>query len=140
VNYHADESSGPATIVCEDGSTIEADYVVSTIPLGVLKHKDIEFNPPLPEWKQGAVERLGFGVLHKVSLVYKEPFWDLTRHIFGALRSPADAHSLDQSDYRSQRGRFYQFLDVSNTSGLPCLVALMAGDAAVDTETASNEE
>lgn len=140
VNYHADESSGPATIVCEDGSTVEADYVVSTIPLGVLKHKDIEFNPPLPDWKQGAIERLGFGVLNKVILVYKEPFWDLTRHFFGALRSPADAHSLDQSEYRSPRGRFFQFLDVSNTSGLPCLVALMAGDAAIDTETASNEE
>src|SRR5690606_35153188 len=81
VNYHADESSGPATIVCEDGSTIEADYVVSTIPLGVLKYKDIEFNPPLPDWKHGAIERLGFGVLNKVILVYKEPFWDLTRHI-----------------------------------------------------------
>lgn len=139
VNYHSDES-GPATVVCEDGSTIEADGVVSTIPLGVLKHGDIEFNPPLPDWKLGAIERLGFGVLNKVILVYQEPFWDLTRHIFGALRSSANAHSLDQADYRSQRGRFFQFLDVTNTSGLPCLVALMAGDAAVDTETASNEE
>ncbi|SPN96946.1 related to VPS33 - vacuolar sorting protein [Cephalotrichum gorgonifer] len=140
INYHADASSGPATVVCEDGSAIEADYVISTIPLGVLKHGDIEFNPPLPDWKLGAIERLGFGVLNKVILVYDKPFWDLTRHIFGALRNPENAQSLDQADYRSQRGRFFQFLDVSNTSGLPCLVALMAGDAAVDTESASNEE
>lgn len=140
INYHSEESFGPATVVCEDGSTIEADSVVSTIPLGVLKHGDIEFNPPLPDWKMGSIDRLGFGVLNKVILVYQEPFWDLTRHIFGALRSPDNAHSLDQADYRSQRGRFFQFLDVTNTSGLPCLVALMAGDAALDTETASNNE
>ena len=140
VNYQSDRPSGPATVVCEDGSVIEADYVVSTIPLGVLKHGDIEFNPPLPDWKLGSVDRLGFGVLNKVILVYQEPFWDLTRHIFGTLRGPANACSLDQADYRSQRGRFFQFLDVTNTSGLPCLVALMAGDAALDTETTSNEE
>ena len=140
VKYHTGETFGPATVVCEDNSTIEADCVVSTIPLGVLKHGDIEFSPPLPDWKLGAIERLGFGVLNKVILVYKEPFWDVSRQFFGALRSPANAYSLDQSDYRSPRGRFYQFLDVTKTSGLPCLVALMAGDAAVDTETASNEE
>ena len=140
INYHASEPSGPATVVCEDGSTIEADYVVSTIPLGVLKHGDVEFNPQLPEWKFGPIKRLGYGVLNKVILIYKQPFWDLTRHIFGALRCPENPQSVDQSDYRSQRGRFFQFLDVSATAGLPCLVALMAGDAAVDTETASDDE
>ncbi|CAI4216208.1 unnamed protein product [Parascedosporium putredinis] len=140
INYNAAESSGPATIECEDGTVIEADRIVSTIPLGVLKHGDVEFNPPLPSWKVGPIQRLGYGVLNKVILVYKKPFWDQTRHIFGALRRPENVDSLDQVDYRSQRGRFFQFLDVTATTGLPCLVALMAGDAAVDTETALDDD
>ncbi|PKS06373.1 hypothetical protein jhhlp_007121 [Lomentospora prolificans] len=140
INYQPTQPSSRATVVCQDGSSIEADIVVSTIPLGVLKHGDVEFNPPLPEWKMGPIQRLGFGVLNKVILVYKQPFWDLTRHIFGVLRCPENPQSVEQSDYRSQRGRFFQFLDVTATSGLPCLVALMAGDAAVDTENSSDDE
>lgn len=140
INYNATESSGPATIECEDGTVIEADRIVSTIPLGVLKHGDVEFNPPLPSWKVGPIQRLGYGVLNKVILVYEKPFWDQTRHIFGALRRPENVESLNQVDYRSQRGRFFQFLDVTATTGLPCLVALMAGDAAVDTETALDDD
>jgi len=40
---------------------LEARYVVITVPLGVLKRQTIRFDPPLPEAKRKAIERLGFG-------------------------------------------------------------------------------
>ena len=36
------------------------------VPLGVLKKGSISFQPPLPARKQGAISRLGFGLLNKV--------------------------------------------------------------------------
>ncbi|KAF6841574.1 flavin containing amine oxidoreductase [Colletotrichum musicola] len=133
------QQRGRATVECEDGTTFDADYVVSTIPLGVLKQNKIEFDPPLPDWKTQAITRIGYGVLNKVVLVYDQPFWDIERHIFGVLRDATNRHSLNQSDYRTQRGRMFQWFNVTQTTGLPCLVALMAGDAGFDTEYHSND-
>jgi polyamine oxidase len=53
----------------------DADRVIVTIPLGVLKAGTIAFDPPLPDEKQSAIERLGFGLLDKVVLKFDEPFW-----------------------------------------------------------------
>jgi vacuolar protein sorting-associated protein 33A len=140
ITYTAEGATGPAKIDLEGGRTVEADYVVNTIPLGVLKHGGVEFQPPLPSWKTDAIECLGFGVLNKVILVYKDAFWDKDRDIFGTLQTPTNRLSLNQKDYVSRRGRFFQWFNVSNTTGMPCLLALMAGDAGYDTEITPNDE
>ncbi|KAK4162101.1 Sec1-like protein [Cladorrhinum sp. PSN259] len=140
VIYNSESEIGPAMVECEDGFKVEADYIVNTIPLGVLKHGNVEFHPPLPSWKSETISRLGFGVLNKVILVYKQPFWDESRDIFGVLRTPTNRNSLDQKDYASQRGRFFQWFNISKTSGLPVLLALMAGDAGFDTEQTCNDD
>ncbi|KAK8083776.1 flavin containing amine oxidoreductase [Apiospora saccharicola] len=139
ITYHPD-GKGAARVDCDDGFSVEADYVVSTIPLGVLKHGSVEFDPPLPPWKTDVIGRLGFGILNKVILVYQEAFWDSNRDIFGVLRNPLSRHSLRQSEYTSQRGRFFQWFNVSNMSGIPVLLALMAGDAGFDTEHTKNDD
>jgi Flavin containing amine oxidoreductase len=56
--------------------TYKADVVLCTLPLGVLKQSTqqqttalpntVQFNPPLPDWKVAAIQRLGFGNLNKV--------------------------------------------------------------------------
>jgi lysine-specific histone demethylase 1 len=140
VSYKSQDSAEPSRIECEDGEIIDADYIISTVPLGVLKQNIIQFEPPLPEWKTGAIQRIGFGILNKVVLVYKEPFWDEPRDIFGTLRNPPNRFSLDQADYFSQRGRFFQWFNCTKTSGVPTLLALMAGDAAFQTEKTSDED
>lgn len=140
IAYSPEGSTGPVRITLEDGQTVDADYVVNTIPLGVLKHGTIEFQPSLPSWKTKAIERLGFGVLNKVILIYKEAFWDKERDIFGMLQTPTNRLSLNQKDYASRRGRFFQWFNVTNTTGMPCLLALMAGDAGYDTEVTPNDE
>jgi lysine-specific histone demethylase 1 len=139
VRYNSADAEGSAVIRCEDGTEVEADSVVCTIPLGVLKQDTIIFDPPLPAWKTDAITRLGFGILNKVVLVYDKVFWESERHIFGVLRDAPNRHSISQKDYRTNRGRFFQWFNVSNTTGLPCLIALMAGDAGFDTEHSSND-
>lgn len=123
-----------AEVICESGELFEADHVVLTAPLGVLKSGSIAFNPPLPEWKHGPIQRLGFGKLNKVILVYDKPFWNVDQDMFGLLREAEVPDSLDQEDYAAHRGRFYLFWNCIKTTGLPLLIALMAGDAAHQAE------
>lgn len=47
----------------------EFDYAIVTIPLGVLKDKQIEFNPKLPQAKQEAIDKLKMGLVNKTSKV-----------------------------------------------------------------------
>lgn len=140
ISYDA-TSSGKKTIVsCEDGEKFMADHVVYSGSLGTLKHRTVEFDPPLPDWKSGAIDRLGFGVMNKVVLVFNEPFWDTERDMFGLLREPTTPESTVQEDYATNRGRFYLFWNCLKTSGLPVLIALMAGDAAHQAESTPDGE
>lgn len=68
VRYSLEEKEiGKAVkIECTNGEVFEADQVVLTTPLGVLKSGSITFQPPLPDWKQGVIDRMGFGLLNKV--------------------------------------------------------------------------
>ena len=87
------KKSGTASSSCvepgrdtADIGTMNADAVVCSLPLGVLKSRTVTFDPPLPARKQEAIERLGFGALNKVLLLFKEPFWanvEGTRDFFG---------------------------------------------------------
>lgn len=129
-----------AVVQCEDGNSFNADKVVFTGSLGVLKHQSIAFEPPLPDWKSEAVERLGFGLLNKVILVFDKPFWDIERDMFGLLREPANRESIVQEEYSANRGRYYLFWNCMKTTGLPVLIALMAGDAAHQAEYTPDEE
>jgi len=51
-------------------------YVLVTIPLGCLKAHTIQFTPPLPEWKQNAIDRMGMGLLNKIYLQFPLTFWN----------------------------------------------------------------
>lgn len=68
IHYNTDERRvGKAVKVeCNNGEIFMADRVVITTPLGVLKSGTVTFQPPLPDWKQGVIERMGFGLLNKV--------------------------------------------------------------------------
>lgn len=58
-----------------DGESFNAAAVLSTLPLGVLQRGDVRFEPGLPERVQGAIARLGMGVLDKVVLRFGRRFW-----------------------------------------------------------------
>lgn len=65
--------------------TFSGEKAVVTLPLGVLKQASVKFEPPLPEWKQSAIDRLDMGVLNKVYLKFPEAFWDNSLEGFSYL-------------------------------------------------------
>jgi monoamine oxidase len=72
----------------ENGSTrLQAPQVLITVPLGVLQATEgegvIRFTPELPDSKRNALEHLAMGSALRVSLRFRERFWD-------GLRSPND--------------------------------------------------
>ncbi|KAH3966221.1 hypothetical protein HBH51_144130 [Parastagonospora nodorum] len=142
IKYSTEEQQvGKAVrIECSNGEVFEADKVVITTPLGVLKSGSVTFQPPLPDWKQGVIERMGFGLLNKIILVYEKAFWEADRDMFGLLNDAEIEASLRPEDYTKKRGRFYLFWNCLKTSGKPVLVALMAGESAHHAETSSNDQ
>lgn len=59
-----------------DGAELEADYVVVTVPLGVLKASaEALFSPSLPAERLDAIRDLGNGAINKIFLEYARPFW-----------------------------------------------------------------
>jgi monoamine oxidase len=59
-------------------TNLHFDYVICTIPLGVLKAKHEQlFTPPLSQEKQESIERIGFGLMNKIVLQFPQVFWDI---------------------------------------------------------------
>lgn len=51
-------SSEGVNVTLSDGSVLVADYVLCTFSLGVLQNDDVTFIPPLPDWKQEAIQSM----------------------------------------------------------------------------------
>ena len=54
-----------------DGAEYVSDICIVTLPLGVLKkdHHTL-FDPPLPDWKKTAIEKMGFGTVVKIFIQF----------------------------------------------------------------------
>lgn len=104
--------------VMANGIAYTADYVICTVPLGVLKNKGIDFQPPLPDWKQEAIDRINMGILDKTVLLFPAIFWDQTQNIVGRIPS-IKGHWVET----------YNYLPFNNE---PVLVAFNAGAEAQD--------
>ncbi|KAH8396734.1 hypothetical protein KR215_003260 [Drosophila sulfurigaster] len=121
---------------CTPEVTYKADLAVCTLTLGVLKvaisneesqpHANtVKFDPPLPDWKQQAIRRLGFGNLNKVVLCFDRIFWDPNANLFGHVGSTT-----------ASRGEMFLFWSISST---PVLLALVAGMAANIVESVTDD-
>lgn len=116
-------------MVYAGGQEFRGDMVLCTVPLGVLKQGRIQFVPELPQRKKDAIQRLGYGLLNKVAMLFPHNFWGGEIDTFGHLTEDS-----------SMRGEFFLFYSYSSVSGGPLLVALVAGDAAIQFETMSPVE
>lgn len=101
----------------------QADMVLCTVPLGVLKKRAIKFEPELPRRKLAAIDRLGFGLLNKVAMIFPSTFWGEELDTFGCLNENSNS-----------RGEFFLFYSYHTVSGGPVLIALVAGEAAQNFE------
>ncbi|KAF9182081.1 hypothetical protein BGZ50_005126 [Haplosporangium sp. Z 11] len=139
----SEEQVEPVQVQCRDGTMIDCSAAIVTVPLGVLKSQQIEFSPPLPTWKEQAIQHLGFGLLNKLVLVFDRIFWEPSVGLFGYVGSGKEgsfSSGYDLKAYRSSRGKFYMFWNCIVVSGLPVLVTLMAGQSAYDCENMSKED
>lgn len=116
-------------MVYTEKQTFRGDMALCTVPLGVLKKGDIDFVPELPAQKREAIQRLGFGLLNKVVILFPFDFWDGRIDTFGHLTEDS-----------AQRGEFFLFYSYSSVSGGPLLVALVAGESAIEFEKKSPME
>ncbi|CAN1775397.1 Lysine-specific histone demethylase 1 homolog 2 [Linum perenne] len=114
IKYNED---GVSVVVGEQ--VFQADMVLCTVPLGVLKKGSIRFEPELPERKLAAINRLGFGLLNKVAMLFPQVFWGEELDTFGCL-----------NDHSTKRGEFFLFYGNHTVSGGAVLIALVAGEAA----------
>ena len=121
ISMSADESD-------DDGDLMEyeADAVVVTLPLGILKRGDVEFKPALPPWKQNAINSIGFGLLNKVFLKFENVFWDIDNDYVGYASST--------------HGEFYLFVNLVPVSGTPVLMSLISGSFAEKLEKKTDEQ
>eukprot|EP00003_Mantamonas_plastica_P024813 TRINITY_DN469_c0_g1_i1.p1 TRINITY_DN469_c0_g1~~TRINITY_DN469_c0_g1_i1.p1 ORF type:complete len:457 (-),score=144.85 TRINITY_DN469_c0_g1_i1:199-1569(-) len=109
---HSDES---CCVHLQDGEKLEADWVIVTVSLGILKAGDIEFSPSLPEKKQEAIETMGMGLLDKIGMKFTKQFW-------------GDFHSFGYAAKNAKQIKW--FFDQSERTGQPILLMFHGGDAA----------
>ncbi len=58
-------------ITCADGTQHAGIACVVTLPLGVMQHGDVVFEPPLPAYKTRAMERVKMARVEKLVLQYE---------------------------------------------------------------------
>ncbi|XP_052201599.1 lysine-specific histone demethylase 1 homolog 3 [Diospyros lotus] len=124
-----DELGNKVKICTSNGREFSGDAVLITVPLGCLKAETIKFSPPLPQWKNLSIQRLGFGVVNKVVLEFPEVFWDDSVDYFGAT-----------AEETNQRGKCFMFWNVKKTVGAPVLIALIVGKAAIEGQNMSSSD
>ena len=93
IDYSA--ASG-VTVKMTNGSSLTSDYVVCTIPLGVLQSGSVKFTPALPAAKLTAMSHLKMGLLNKLFLEFPSVFWDKEAEVLGHV---SDTKGLWQESY-----------------------------------------
>ncbi|KAK7028264.1 amine oxidase [Favolaschia claudopus] len=115
-------------VTLADGTTISSDYAITTFSLGVLQNDDVLFDPPLPAWKQEAIQSMTMGTYTKIFLQFEDKFWFDTQFALYA---------------DTERGRYpvWQNLDLKNfIPGSGIVFATVTGDYSERIEAMSDSE
>ncbi|KAK4614065.1 Polyamine oxidase FMS1 [Fulvia fulva] len=76
--------------------SVEADAVVSTLPLGVLRHELVSFEPSLPDDVLTGLRGFSYGALGKVFFEFADVFWSKDNDQFMFYPNPP---ALDEDLY-----------------------------------------
>lgn len=87
---HVTYNRSSVTVTTTCGKEYTGRYAVCTLPNGVLRAGHVAFDPPLPECKTKALQRIGVGCYHKTFLVYSSAFWDASQHFLARVPSPEE--------------------------------------------------
>ena len=122
-----DYSKG-TVIVSTDKGNFSSKYVISTLPLGVLKKHSVDFNPPLENdaAKKEALQHLAMGTMDKVYLIFDDtgnpPFWDTGSTWINRI----------SDEQNNTNWRF--FLNMYKYDHKPVLLAFNTGKSAIELE------
>jgi len=90
INYSAD----PVVMTDTNGNEIQANKVIVTVPVSILKSGSLAFSPGLPGTVTSALSRIGMDACVRVVLDFKKNFWgETTSFIWGARNSPLNLNA-----------------------------------------------
>ena len=121
INY-----SSTKTTVKANGTNLEADYVIVSVPLGVLKNNTITFVPSLPTDKQNAITHLKMSSVNKFLLTWNTAFWDTTLQYIG--------YTPDT------KGKFNYFMNMNKFTTANALMTFAFGNYGAVTETMTDAQ
>lgn len=144
-------SEAPVHLHFEDGSVMDADHVIITVSLGVLKagtgqgsvkcKPNALFHPPLPPYKVNAISKLGFGVVNKLFLeidpVDKDVVYPFLNFVFSKFGNPPKGEDMKHKVPWWMR-KTVSLCPIYKDSHV--LLAWFAGEEALELERLSNEE
>ena len=113
-------------LITTSNGVYNADYVLVTVPLGVLKRDIITFTPTLPKETQNAINQLEMGTVNKFLLKWDKPFWDINKQYIGYTPKV--------------KGKYNYFINLKNITGNNALMTFSFGDFSVSTEQMTNEQ
>ena len=114
-------ASPKVQVTLQNGKVLQADAVVCTLPLGILKLAPdepghVSFDPPLSPEKQHAIQTLGCGLLNKCVISFPHVFWQ-DSDFLGVVDDPP-----------------HLILNASIVTGQPILVFMFGGNYAFQVE------
>jgi monoamine oxidase len=114
-----------------DGSHYIADFVICTVPLGVLKTRSITFSPELPFEKYNAMDKLEMGLLNKIYMFFdcEKPFWPPEVDVL--------CIALEENGYKEQANIY---ISLFQSAGKVALWAMIAAEFADKSEEMEDEE
>lgn len=77
-------------------AVMEADAVISTLPLGALRRNLVTFDPPLPDDMQLALSKFSYGALGKIFFEFADVFWSKDNDQFMFYPTPP---ALEEDSY-----------------------------------------
>lgn len=120
-----DGDSNLISVETLNGTIYEANYVIVTAPLGVLKSDMITFDPELSEDKKGAIQRIGYGVVERMAMSFENAFWRRSEGPESLVYLPSK--------------RFTNFIDITATAGSPTIILIFSGDSAQELAAGEKE-
>lgn len=125
INY----ASSPIKISTDQG-IFKANYVISTIPLGVLQKNMIElFDPDFDQSKINSINNLKMGTLSKTYIIFDVPFWD----------EQDDEWVVRVADLGAYDSEWRFFMDFYPFTDKPIILAFNVGSTAEKLEHETDE-
>jgi len=135
------EDSDQIKIITDGKEEFVANICVVTLPLGVMKecHSSM-FSPPLPDWKQNAISKMGFGNIAKLFLIFEDKVSSSVPGLplagFNFLRREAkDGEEEEESSWKDSIFGLYPV-----PSDEHVMVAWLSGNGAYSIESVESSE